>query len=150
MKGKKDLVISIFITMLSVSCSGVSQIPFETMTKEADSRIGESVTLGGYILNSQPMDGKTDIIVIQAPLGFNGEPQSEDKSEGRFLVSYVGKLNPDDYARHRRITVTGKIAGINSEKPEACPSPCLEIESSKLRIWREYEYMPPMIRGPSR
>jgi hypothetical protein len=44
--------------------------------------------------------------------------------------------------------VFGKIAGIAKEKVEHCPSPCLKIESSKLRVWREYEYYPPPSRGP--
>ncbi len=148
MKTPKDLMIIIFIVMFSVSCAGVSKIPFKTMIEEADSRIGESVTLGGYIIDSQIVSDKTDITVMQTPLDWRGKPQSEDKSEGRFLVSYEGKFNPYDYSPKDRITVTGKIAGIAKEKLEHCPSPCLKIESSKLRVWRESEYYPPMIRGP--
>lgn len=150
MKMPKDLTLILFIVMFFVSCAGVSQIPFKTMIEEADSRIGESVTLGGYILDFQIVGDKTDITVMQTPLDFKGKPQSEDKSEGRFLVSYEGKFNPDDYSPRDRVTVTGKIGGITKKKLEYCPSPCLKIESSKLRVWREYEYYPPMIRGPSR
>ncbi len=148
MKTPKDLMIIIFIVMFSVSCAGVSQIPFKTMIEEADSRVGESVTLGGYILDSQIVGDKADITVMQTPLDWRGKPQAEDKSEGRFLASYEGKFNPDDYSPKDRITVTGKIAGIAKEKVEHCPSPCLKIESSKLRVWREYEYYPPPSRGP--
>ena len=148
MKTPKDLIIIIFIVMFSVSCAGVSQIPFKTMIEEADSRVGESVTLGGYILDSNMISAKTDITVMQTPLDWRGKPQAEDKSEGRFLASYEGKFNPDDYSPKDRITVTGKIAGIAKEKVEHCPSPCLKIESSKLRVWREYEYYPPPSRGP--
>jgi hypothetical protein len=52
MKTPKGLMIIIFISMFSVSCAGVSQIPFKTMIEEADSRVGESVILGGYIIDS--------------------------------------------------------------------------------------------------
>ncbi len=148
MKTPKDLMIIIFIVIFFVSCAGVSQISFKTMIEEADSRIGESVTLGGYIIDSQIVGDKTDITVMQTPLDWRGKPQFEDKSEGRFLVSYEGTFNPDDYSPRDRFTVAGKIAGITKEKLESCPSPCLKIESSKLRVWREYEYYPPMIRGP--
>ena len=86
--------------------------------------------------------------VLQTPLDWTTKPQLKDKSEGRFFVSYEGKFNPYDYSPEDRITVTGKIAGITNEKLEHCPSPCLKIESSKIRLWREHEYYPPMIRGP--
>ena len=101
----------------------------------------------GYIIDSQIVGDKTEITVMQTPLNWRGKPQFEDKSEGRFLVSYEGTFNPDDYSPRDRFTVAGKIAGITKEKLESCPSPCLKIESSKLRVWREYEYYPPMIRG---
>jgi starvation-inducible outer membrane lipoprotein len=148
MKTPKDLIIIIFVVMFSVSCAGVSKIPFKTMVEEADSRVGESVTLGGYILNSQIVSDKTDITILQTPLDLKTKPQDKDKSEGRFFVSYGGKFNFNDYSPKDRITVTGKIAGIAKEKVEHCPSPCLKIESNKLRMWREYEYYPPPSRGP--
>ena len=47
MKTPKDLMIIIFIGLFCVSCAGGSQIPFKTMIEEADSRVGESVILGG-------------------------------------------------------------------------------------------------------
>lgn len=148
MKAPKDLMIIIFIGLFFVSCAGGSQIPFKTMIEEADSRVGESVILGGYIIDAKMVDDKADIIVLQTPLDWKTKPQLEDKSEGRFLASYEGKFNPYDYSPRARITVTGKIAGIAKENLEHCPSPCLKIESSKLRPWREHEYYPPMIRGP--
>ncbi len=98
MKTSKGLIIIIFIVMFSVSCAGVSQIPFKTMIEEADSRVGEPVTLGGYILDSKMVGDKTDITVMQTPLDWTTKPQLEDKSEGRFLVSYEGKFNPYDYS----------------------------------------------------
>jgi outer membrane lipoprotein len=148
MKTPKDLMINIFIVVFSVSCAGGSQIPFKSMIEEANNRVGESVILGGYILDSKIVGDKTDITVMQTPLDWNTKPQSRDKSEGRFFVSYEGQFNSNDYSQEDRVTVTGKIAGIAQEKLENCPRPCLKIESSKLRVWREHEYYPPMIRGP--
>jgi starvation-inducible outer membrane lipoprotein len=148
MKTPKDLIIILFVVLFSVSCAGVSKIPFKTMVEEADSRVGESVILGGYVLDAHMSGDRTDITVMQTPLDWNTKPQSKDKSEGSFLVLYEGKFNPNDYSPEDRITVTGTIDGIAEEKVEHCPSPCLKIKSSKLRMWRKILYYPPPIRGP--
>ena len=152
MKTPKGLLISIFIVMFFVSCGGGSRVPFKTMVQEADSRAGEEVVLGGYILESHmsgyKMDIRTNITVLQTPLEWNTKPQTKDKSEGSFFVSYLGKFNAQEYEPEDRITVTGKIAGLTEEQVEHCPSPCLKIEGSKIRMWRKHEYYPPMIRGP--
>ena len=150
MKTPKGLLISICIVMFFVSCAGKSQIPFKTMVAETDSRVGESVILGGYILDSKISGDRTDITILQTPLDWNKKPQTRDKSEGRFFASHNAKFNATDYTSDARITVTGKIAGLTEEKVEGCPSPCLKIESSNIRMWREYEYYPPPSRGPGR
>ena len=148
MKTLTKLMIITFMVVFCVSCASVSKKPFKAMIEEADSRVGESVILGGYILDSQILDYNTEITVLQTPLDWKTKPQSKDKSEGTFLVSYEGEFNPNGYSPKDRITFTGKIAGIAEEKVEQCPGPCLKIESSKFRIWREYEYYPPPSRGP--
>ena len=143
----KGLIKSICIVIFFVSCAGAPKIPFKTMVEEADSRVGESVILGGYILDSKIRGDRTDITIQQTPLDWNTKPQTKNKSEGRFLASHNDIFNANAYSPDDRITVTGKIAGLTEEKVEHCPSPCLKIESSKIRMWREHEYYPPMIRG---
>jgi starvation-inducible outer membrane lipoprotein len=136
MKISKGLLISICIVMFLVSCAGAPNIPFKTMVEEADNRVGESVNLGGYILDSKIRGDRTDITILQTPLDWNTKPQTRDKSEGRFFASHNGIFNAEDYSSDDRITVTGNIAGLTEEKVEHCPSPCLKIESSKIRMWR--------------
>lgn len=142
----KSLMVVGLMVMLWVSCVGAPRIPFQAIVAEADSRIGEPVELGGYILDSRIIIDKTDIIFLQTPLDWNKKPLLRNKSEGRFFVFYQGKFYLNEYDRNKdRFTVTGKIAGTTDEKPDLCPSPCLKIESSKIRAWREIEYYPPMI-----
>jgi starvation-inducible outer membrane lipoprotein len=130
----------ILIFALAVtSCGGVRQTRFKTLLQEIDSRIGESVTLGGYMLDVRTTDNQTRIVVLQAPLGGRGKPQSEDKTQGRFLVVYQGTLNPNDVARRGRVTVTGTVLGTAHEQIANCPDPCLKIESSRLHVWPQYE-----------
>ena len=135
----KILVVSLLAVLVCVSCAGVSQqTPFKTLVTEADLRVGESVTLGGYLYEGKKVDDKVYIVVTQAPLGLTGRPKSEDKSEGRFLVSYDGRLDSYSYSAKRPVVVTGQIAGTAREEVENCPSPCLKIESSDFKILREY------------
>ena len=152
MKTPKGLIITMFIIFFFVSCAGGSKVPFKTMVQEADSRVGEEAILGGYILDSHMsgyrMDIKTNITVLQTPLDWNTKPQTKDKSEGRFFAIYASKFNAEEYEPEDRITVHGTIAGLAEEKIKNCPQPCLKLESSKIRMWREHEYYPPMIMGP--
>ena len=138
MKTSKGLLISICIVMFFVSCVGAPKIPFKTMVEEADSRVGESVILGGYILDSKIRGDRTNITILQTPLNWNTKPQTRDKSEGRFFASHNGIFKAKDYSSDDRITVTGNIAGLTEEKIEHCPSPCLKVESSKIRMWRAH------------
>jgi outer membrane lipoprotein len=150
MKTSKSLLISICIVMFFVSCAGAPKIPFKTMVEEADSRVGESVILGGYILDSKIRGDRTDITILQTPLDWNTKPQTRDKSEGRFFASHNDIFNVNDYSSDDRITVTGNIAGLTEEKVEHCPSPCLKIESSKIRMWRAHVYYYRPSGGPAR
>ena len=138
MKKALGLTIVIFALFFLISCGGVSQqVPLETMVQEAENRVGEPVTLGGYILDTQTIGEKIYITVLQTPLGFGGRPQSENTTEGNFLVAYKGELNLNNYRRNRQVTVSGKIAGIAKEDVENCPRPCLKIESSDVKVWSE-------------
>ena len=120
------------------SCAG-QQTNFKPLMQQIDSRIGETVTLGGYMLDTREAGNQTYIIVLQAPLGLRGRPQSEDKSQGRFVVVYQGALDPNDVGSRRKLTATGKVLGTAQEKIANCPDPCLIIESSNLHVWPLYE-----------
>jgi starvation-inducible outer membrane lipoprotein len=122
-----------------MACGGARQTDFKPLVQDIDSRIGESVTLGGYMLDTRLADNQTLVVVLQAPLGVRGRPQSEDKSQGHFLVVYQGTLDPNDVGPRRSLTVTGTVLGTAQEKIADCPIPCLKIESSILHVWPLYE-----------
>ena len=154
MKTPKDLIMIILAVLFLVSCAGSSKVPFKTMIDEADSRVGEDAILGGYILESHmsgyKMDIKTNITILQTPLDWNTKPHRKDKSEGRFFALYAGRFNAEAYEPEDRITVHGTIAGLAEEKIKNCPHPCLKIESSKIRMWREHEHYFAPSGGPTR
>ena len=140
--GRTTMIIAL---LFIVSCAGVSQqVPLASLVQEADSREGEPVTLGGYVLDTKKVADNIYMTVLQTPLGFRGKPQSENTSEGNFIVEYNGALDLKDFRRKRQVTVTGKIAGIANEDIDNCPRPCLRIESSNIKFWS------PRPTGPGR
>jgi outer membrane lipoprotein len=137
------------LLMSTVSCSVISQqlkdeslppTPFGELLQNIDEYTGETVILGGYVLEIENITDETIIRVLQAPLSFGDEPDSRDKTEGRFIVSYKGFLDPEVYSKNRRITVAGIIIGLQTEEIGSCPYACLKIESREIHIWPEYEY----------
>ena len=145
LKKAPGLTTVIFALFFLISCAGVSQqVPLETLVQEAENRVGEPVTLGGYILDTRTIGEKIYMTVLQTPLGLLGRPQPENTSEGNFLVAYNGAPDLNNYRRKRQVTVTGKIAGIAKEDIDNCPRPCLKIESSDVKVWS------PRPTGPGR
>jgi len=135
-----ELKTAMFMTMLlfTASCSVISSevrreaeptLAFNLLEEEANSYLGKTVIVGGYILETENLPDKMSILVLQAPLGFRDEPKSKDKSKGRFIVFHKGFLDPAVYKKWRKITVAGTVVGLTSANDERCPNKCLNIES---------------------
>ena len=139
------------ILLFTASCSVMSRqiraesepsVGYRSLVKEVDTYIGKTVILGGYVLETENLSDKTTVVILQAPLGMRDEPKSKDDTEGRFIVSYKGWLDPLVYTKNRRITVAGVVVGLTSEKAESCPHPCLKIDNREIHLWPEYFYPP--------
>jgi outer membrane lipoprotein len=149
-----ELKTAMFMTMLlfTASCSVISSqvrkeaeppVEFKTLMKETNSYVGKTVILGGYILQTEKLADKMNILALQAPLGFRYEPKSKDKSQGRFIVLHKDFLDPAVYKKWRKITVAGTVVGLTSANDERCPNKCLNIESRELHLWPGYYYHRP-------
>ncbi|NIS60627.1 MAG: hypothetical protein GTO13_07990 [Proteobacteria bacterium] len=132
------------VVVLTSSCSVISRhvrtesepaVPFKTLVQEANSYIGKTVILGGYILETKNLKDETIIEVLQTPLTFRDEPESRDLSEGRFTVSHKGFLDPEIYSENRKLTVAGILSGCWVEKVKSC-----KLESREIYVWPEPEY----------
>ncbi|MCE5265235.1 MAG: Slp family lipoprotein [Deltaproteobacteria bacterium] len=159
----KLLIPILFI--LTVSCAPFSQqvmqevkreVPFTDLLKDPDALKGETILLGGVIIETIPRSEDTLIVVRQTELDFRKEPENPDRSAGRFIVRHPGFLDPAIYARNREITVVGTIAGKEErpigERRYAYPV----IDARDLRLWEKrydvpYYYDPwygPWYRDP--
>ncbi len=120
-------------------------VPFDILVKNVDTYIGKTVILGGFILQVENLSDVTKITVLQAPLALGDEPKSKDYSEGRFIISHKGFLDPEVYSKDRKLTVAGHVKGLAAEKAEKISYLYLKIISRDIYLWPEYPkyYRPP-------
>ena len=121
------------------------RVPFDILVKNVDTYLEKTVILGGFILQVENLPDETNITVLQAPLALGDEPKSKDHSEGRFIISHKGFLDPEVYSKDRKITVAGSVKGLAVEKAEKISYLYLKIISRNIYLWPEYPkyYRPP-------
>jgi outer membrane lipoprotein len=137
--------------LLLVACSVMSQsveekalpeIPFPELIARAADHLNQTVILGGYVLEVTNAPDHSRMIVIQAPLGTSREPQSKDQSQGRLIVEYRGFLDPEVYAKDRKITVAGPVLGSSATDTRPEPYPYVRLRMTEIHLWPEEPPVP--------
>ena len=122
MKSHLRLIFTLMVLPLLYSCSVLStevktaagpDVDFGHMMEFTDGYLGQTVILGGYIIDTENREEITLITVLHSPLDMTDSPVAKDKSQGRFIVVAGGFLDPALYAKDRRLTVAGVV-----ERPE--------------------------------
>jgi outer membrane lipoprotein len=122
----------------------MAPVNFKTLVQKSDKYLGNTVILGGYILEIQNLPDKSSLKVLQVPLGWGENPKSRDDSEGRFIISHQGFLDPEIYSRDRKVTVAGTIVGTVVEKIDEFAQSYLKIEGREIHLWpKEKDYLKP-------
>lgn len=144
---------AIFMGFFLISCSVISSqvrkesvmsVKFKTLVKDTGEYLGNTVILGGYILETQNLADESSIKVLQTPLGLGETPKSRDDSQGRFIISHKGFLDPEIYRKDRKITVAGTIVGTVKEKVDHFTQTYLKLESREIYLWpKEIDYFRP-------
>lgn len=115
------------------------RVSFKTLAQQTDRYKGKTVILGGYIIETKNISGVANMTVLQTPLGRDEMPVSQGRSEGGFVLSYNGHLEPEVYEKGRRTTVAGKVVGRAIEGTGNCPKPCLKLEYRQIHLWPVWE-----------
>src|SRR5262245_2984343 len=97
--------------------------------------LGEHVILGGDIIKATPKPGDTEIEILARRLGGGDVPEGGDGSTGRFLVRTAGFLDPAIYARGRRLTVLGTVAGTEERAVGDVAYAYPVIRAERLKLW---------------
>ena len=87
------------------------ELRFEAVLENPETYLGATVLLGGDVIETVPLAGKTQMVVLQRPLGFRNKPSKEKGSKGRFIVVAKGFMDPAIYRSGRQVTVVGTVAG---------------------------------------
>jgi len=133
--------------------AAISKIPPEnpSLTRvrmDIDSFIGTEVRWGGVISKVENRASHTWIELVRQKLRENGKPRTDDKSDGRFIASFEGFVDPVVYKVGRPLTVVGTIEA-KTERPIGDYDylfPIVAVEGSFL--WKAaakypYPYYPP-------
>ena len=150
MKGR--LLMFLLSAGLIVSCAPLSKetlrqadekLTLREIQKDPQSYVGKTVLWGGVIVETTNKKNETLIKIMQTELDYEKRPKDLDKSAGRFLVRYLGFLDPAIYKQGREITAAGEVVGI-----EVLPLGTIQyvyplIQAKEIHLWeRRQEYGP--------
>lgn len=77
---------------------------------------GTAVRWGGSVVTVRNLKDESVIEIVSRRLESGGRPLDEDRSDGRFLATARGFIDPAIYAAGREVTVRGAITG-STEQP---------------------------------
>lgn len=105
--------------------------------RNLDAAREETVLWGGRIIQADPGQDSTTLEVVAFPLQRDQRPNERSESSGRFLMTYPGYLEPEDYREDRLITVVGTMQetrdGMVGEANYRYPV----IQASEFYLWPE-------------
>ncbi len=116
----------VFVISLSGGCASkppdaISKVPAEnpTLTRvllDLDRFVGSAVRWGGVISKVENRADQTWVEIVRHKLRHNGKPGTDGNSDGRFIASFTGFVDPLVYQVDRPLTVVGVIDG-NIKRP---------------------------------
>jgi outer membrane lipoprotein len=139
----------ILVAAAALLDSGCATAPFpQELTRSVDRALtlkelraqptahtGARVILGGDIVATLPKPGETEIEVLSRRLGGGDVPERGDNTDGRFLVRSREFLDPAVYARGRRLTVLGMVAGAEDRRVGELPYSYPVINAERIKLW---------------
>lgn len=112
------------------------QMPLSDLIANAAGYKGQTVVVGGFVLEVENQQGRTRIVAVQVPIGAGQRLKSKDLSEGRLILIYDGFIDPEVYKKDRGITVRGEILGGAVNDPEIS-YPYLRVQVQDIHLWPE-------------
>ena len=135
------LVLMIFnacaVLSTEVTRQAEGQPPFNELLAHTENYLGRTVVLGGYVATVRNLPEKTQIVLVQAPLGPGQRPKSKDSSSGRLILDYKGFLDPEVYRKGRAVTAGGEVIGGAGTAGESEPFPYVRVKVQEIYLWPE-------------
>lgn len=90
---------------------------------------------GGIVVRTENLPSSTLIEVSGYPLDRRQRPLSAHDTQGRFLITHDGFLEPVDFPPGRSITVLGTFAGVREGKVGAAEYVYPIVQSEDIHAW---------------
>jgi outer membrane lipoprotein len=117
----------------------LTDVSFTELSHHADTYRGQTVILGGHVIEVRNEARQTIIVVLQTPLGSGQEPLPPDRSEGRFMLQHDGFLDPEVFAKGRTLTAAGEVTGVIREAIDHEPYDYILLASREIYLWERTE-----------
>lgn len=85
--------------------------PFADVQRDPARYKGETLLLGGKVIETSTRAGATEMVVLQLEIGTRDRPKDNDQSQGRFLVRSAQFIDPAIFPQGTLITVVGRLQG---------------------------------------
>ncbi len=111
------------------------KVTFEEVKRNPETYRGKRILVGGEIIETRNLEGKTEIEILQKPLGRDRSPLPVDDSEGRFILIHPSFLDPSVFRSGRRVTAVGVVEGSRSQKIGEAERIYPIFENEHLHLW---------------
>ena len=109
------------LVLMLISCAGgISQQardqityvgPFADVQRDSAKYQGETMLLGGKVIETATRMGASEMVVLQLETGSRDRPKDNDQSQGRFLVRSAQFIDPAIFPLGTLVTVVGRLKG---------------------------------------
>lgn len=90
---------------------------------------------GGQIVKVKNLRDRTLVEVLALPLDGDGEPQIDERPQGRFIVDKKGFLEPHEYRAGRLVEARGQLNGFTDGKVGDAPYRYPVVVSERVKLW---------------
>jgi outer membrane lipoprotein len=112
-------------------------VQFTMVLNDPDAFKGKIVLWGGKVIEITNIKNGTDMIVLETPLDFLGEPQETQSSRGRFIARIPKFLDPAIYLADRKITLAGEVTGAEERELGATTYKYPVVLIKELHLWEK-------------
>jgi outer membrane lipoprotein len=109
---------------------------FSVVIEKPQAYIGSIILWGGTIEKTLYGTEGTRLIVIESPLDSNEYPRTEI-TEGEFIIDTPQRLDKEIYRKGTKITVAGKIDGVEEEELRGMKYPRPRVRMIEIHPWEQ-------------
>ena len=109
--------------------------PFADVQQDPTHYQGQTMLLGGKVIETSTSVGITEMVVLQLEIGSGDRPKDNDISQGRFLVRSAQFVDPAIFPQGTLITVVGRVQGSESRLIGEMPYTYPVIDLIEIKKW---------------